>query len=45
MLDQLLGLASKTSRVLVWLGGCMLLFAAGLTTLEVLLRKFANFSF
>ena len=45
MLDRLLGAASKTSQVLVWLGGAMLLFAAVLTTLEVLLRKFANFSF
>ena len=45
MLDRLLGIATKTSQVLVWIGGCMLLFAAALTTAEVLLRKFANFSF
>ncbi|MBT6277407.1 MAG: TRAP transporter small permease [Chromatiales bacterium] len=45
MLDRLLGVANKTSQVLVWAGGTMLLFAAVLTTLEVFLRKFANFSF
>jgi TRAP-type C4-dicarboxylate transport system permease small subunit len=45
MLDRLLGVANKSSQVLVWVGGTMLLFAAVLTTLEVFLRKFLNFSF
>ena len=45
MLDRLLGVAHTTSRILVWIGGALLLFAAVLTTLEVFLRKFANFSF
>ncbi len=33
------------SRIVVWIGGGLLIFAAVMTTLEVLLRKFANFSF
>jgi len=45
MLDRLLGVASKTSQVFVWMGGLLLLFAAALTTAEVFLRKFANYSF
>ena len=45
MLERLLGVANRTSQVLVWVGGSMLLFAAVITTLEVFLRKFANFSF
>jgi len=45
MLDKLLGIANRISLILVWLGGAALIFAAALTTLDVLLRKFVNFSF
>ena len=45
MLDRLLEQAEKISRIIVWIGGGMLIFAAVMTTLEVILRKFANFSF
>jgi TRAP-type C4-dicarboxylate transport system permease small subunit len=45
MLDRLLGMTTTASRVFVWLGGIMLMFAAFMTTAEVFLRKFANYSF
>ena len=45
MLDRLLEQAEKVSQIIVWIGGGLLIFAAIMTTLEVLLRKFANFSF
>ena len=45
MLDRLLEQAEKVSQFIVWIGGGLLIFAAIMTTLEVLLRKFANFSF
>ncbi len=45
MLDRLLQVAEKTSQVVVWLGGGMLIFAAVLTTIDVLLRKVFNWSF
>jgi TRAP-type C4-dicarboxylate transport system permease small subunit len=45
MLDKLLDGATFASRVAAWLGGAMLLFAAFMTTAEVFLRKFFNFSF
>ena len=45
MLDRLLEQAEKVSQIIVWIGGGLLSFAAIMTTLEVLLRKFANFSF
>ena len=45
MLDRLLEQAEKISRVVVWIGGGLLIFAAVMTTVEVILRKFANFSF
>ena len=45
MLDKLLDGATFASRIAVWLGGAMLLFAALLTTAEVFLRKFFSFSF
>jgi len=45
MLDRLLGVAAKASRVAVWIGGSLLLFAAGLTTAEVFMRKVFNWSF
>lgn len=45
MLDRLLEKAETASRIAVWIGGALLIFAAFMTTLEVILRKFANFSF
>ncbi|NKB58161.1 MAG: TRAP transporter small permease subunit [Alphaproteobacteria bacterium] len=45
MLDRLLEKAELASRIVVWIGGGLLIFAAFMTTLEVLLRKFANWSF
>ena len=45
MLDRLLEQAEKVSQFIVWIGGGLLIFAAIMTTLEVLLLKFANFSF
>jgi TRAP-type C4-dicarboxylate transport system permease small subunit len=45
MLDRLLENAEKISKVAVWIGGGLLIFAAVMTTLEVILRKFANWSF
>ena len=45
MLDRLLEKAEFVSRLAVWIGGGLLIFAAVLTTVEVILRKFANFSF
>ena len=45
MLDRLLEKAETASRVAVWIGGALLIFAAFMTTLEVILRKFASFSF
>ena len=45
MLDKGVTLARFASRVAVWLGGAMLVFAAFLTTAEVFARKVFNFSF
>lgn len=45
MLDRLLLTAGKLSQVVVWLGGGLLIFAAFMTTAEVILRKFFNWSF
>jgi TRAP-type C4-dicarboxylate transport system permease small subunit len=45
MLDRLLVVASRASRVAVWIGGTLLLFAAALTTTDVFLRKVFNWSF
>lgn len=45
MLDRLLQGAEKASRVVVWMGGGLLIFSAVLTTIDVLLRKFFNWSF
>ncbi|MCB1744214.1 MAG: TRAP transporter small permease [Gammaproteobacteria bacterium] len=45
MLDRLLDRAGLLSRVVVWIGGALLLFAAVMTTIDVLLRKFLNWSF
>ena len=36
--------AHNLSRVLVWIGGTLILLSAGLVTVEVLLRKFFNTS-
>lgn len=45
LLDAVLRGAEKSSQFIVWIGGGLLIFAALLTTAEVLLRKFLNFSF
>jgi TRAP-type C4-dicarboxylate transport system permease small subunit len=45
MLDRLLVTAGKLSQVVVWFGGGLLIFAAFMTTAEVILRKFFNWSF
>lgn len=45
MLDRLLEYASVASRIAVWIGGSLLLFAACLTTVDVFLRKIFNWSF
>jgi TRAP-type C4-dicarboxylate transport system permease small subunit len=44
MLDRLLGYAGQASRLAVWLGGALLIFAAGLTTFDVFMRKIVNWS-
>ena len=44
-LDRLLQLAGGASRVVVWMGGALLIFAALMTTLDVILRKVINWSF
>ncbi len=45
MLDRLLLTAEKLSRFAVWIGGGLLIFAAVMTTVEVILRKLFNWSF
>lgn len=45
MLDRLLEYATVASRVAVWIGGSLLLFAACMTTVDVILRKAINWSF
>jgi len=45
MLDRLLVYTGQASRLAVWLGGCLLIFAAGFTTVDVFLRKIINWSF
>ena len=45
MLDRLLLKAEKTAQIAVWIGGGLLIFAAVLTTIDVLLRKLFNWSF
>ncbi len=45
MLDRLLGHAKQLSRVAVWIGGALLIFAAAMTTLDVFLRGVFNWSF
>jgi TRAP-type C4-dicarboxylate transport system permease small subunit len=45
MLDRLLLGAEKISRIAVWIGGALLIFAAMLTTADVLVRKIFDWSF
>ena len=45
MLDRLIDRATGASRALVWVGGSLLLFAACMTTVDVVLRKLISFSF
>lgn len=45
MLDSLLEKATRLSQVFVWVGGSLLVFAALLTTTDVVLRKLISFSF
>ena len=44
MFHRTLKTAETLSRVLVWIGGCLILGSAVLVTLEVFLRKFLNIS-
>lgn len=44
MLDRLLGRLEAVSRYAVWAGGAMLIFAAGMVTVDVLTRKFLGWS-
>jgi TRAP-type C4-dicarboxylate transport system permease small subunit len=43
-MNSLLNYAHKTSRVLVWIGGSLIILSALLVTLEVFLRKIFNVS-
>ena len=45
MLDSLLQRANRLSQVAVWIGGALLIFAALMTTVDVILRKLFNWSF
>ena len=45
MLDRLLQGAEKASRFVVWIGGGLLIFAACMTTVDVILRKLIDWSF
>jgi TRAP-type C4-dicarboxylate transport system permease small subunit len=45
MLDRLLLAAEKASRIVVWIGGALLIFASIMTTIDVILRKIFNWSF
>lgn len=45
MLDRLLLRAEKASQIAVWIGGALLIFAAIMTTIDVLVRKIFNWSF
>jgi TRAP-type C4-dicarboxylate transport system permease small subunit len=44
-MDSLISVNRKISRVLVWLGGTMLVVASAYVSLDVLARKIFNFSF
>lgn len=41
---SLVSVLHRLSRLLVWVGGILILFSAVLVTVEVLLRKFVNYS-
>lgn len=43
-MTKLLNLSEKFSRILVWIGGTLIILSALLVTLEVFLRKFFNVS-
>lgn len=45
MLDRLLQTAEKASRIVVWIGGGLLILAAVVTTIDVILRKAISWSF
>lgn len=45
MLDNAVSLARSMSRVVVWVGGAMLIFAACMTTIDVFMRKLFSWSF
>ncbi|MCZ4282587.1 TRAP transporter small permease [Kiloniella laminariae] len=45
MLDKLNKKTKRCSQILAWTGGAMIILSALLVTLEVILRKFFNFSF
>jgi TRAP-type C4-dicarboxylate transport system permease small subunit len=45
MLDNILRRVSRLSQVAVWIGGALLIFAALMTTVDVVLRKVLNWSF
>ena len=45
MLDSILQRVTKLSQLAVWLGGALLIFAALMTTVDVVLRKVVNWSF
>jgi TRAP-type C4-dicarboxylate transport system permease small subunit len=45
MLDSLLQRVTKLSQVAVWIGGALLIFAALMTTVDVILRKLFSWSF
>lgn len=45
MLEKLLLRLEKTSQVMVWIGGGLLIFASIMTTIDVILRKTISWSF
>ena len=45
MLDRILQRVNRLSQVAVWVGGALLIFAALMTTVDVILRKLFNWSF
>lgn len=45
MIDRLLNTARRTSRILVWMGGALIIISAFLITLSIILRKLFNISF
>ena len=45
MIDRLLNAARRTIRILVWIGGTLIITSAFLITLAIILRKLFNISF